>query len=130
MRRVLLVIAVAIAVAVGFSVSTLRATVARGAEEFAQSFAEQEGVEIRTYEIIYDVIEDIEAAVIGMLEPEFEEVVTGEAEVREVFRIKGVGLVSASVLRAFIGRFDRFGNGKQLARFCAMTPRNSSSATS
>lgn len=56
--------------------------------------AEKEEVEIRTYEIIYQVIEDIEAAVIGMLEPEFEEVVTGEAEVREVFRIKGVGLVA------------------------------------
>ena len=55
------------------------------------AIADQEGVEIRTYEIIYKVIEDIEAAVIGMLEPEFKEVVTGEAEVREVFQTKSAG---------------------------------------
>lgn len=41
--------------------------------------------------------------------------------------LKGVGLISACVIRAFIGRFDRFRNGKQLARFCALTPRNVSS---
>jgi len=41
--------------------------------------------------------------------------------------LKGVGLVTACILRAFIGRFDRFRNGKQLARFCAVTPRNVSS---
>ena len=62
--------------------------------------AAQENVEIRTYEIIYDVIEDIEQAVIGMLEPEFKEVVTGEAEVREVFRIKGVGLVAGCLVQS------------------------------
>jgi len=61
--------------------------------------ADKDGVEIRTYEIIYKVIEDIEAAVVGMLEPEFEEVVTGEAEVREVFRIKGVGLVAGCLVQ-------------------------------
>ena len=64
-----------------------------------RSVADQEGVEIRTYEIIYNVLEDIENAVIGMLEPEFEEVVTGEAEVREVFRIKGVGLVAGCLVQ-------------------------------
>ncbi len=65
-----------------------------------RTVADQEGVEIRTYEIIYDVIEDIEQAVIGMLEPEFKEVVTGEAEVREVFRIKGVGLVAGCLVQS------------------------------
>ena len=65
-----------------------------------RTMADQEGVEIRTYEIIYDVIEDIEQAVIGMLEPEFKEVVTGEAEVREVFRIKGVGLVAGCLVQS------------------------------
>ena len=64
--------------------------------------ADQEGVEIRTYEIIYEVIDDIEAAVIGMLEPEFKEVVTGEAEVREVFRIKGIGLVAGCLVQSGI----------------------------
>ena len=48
-------------------------------------------VEIRTYEIIYQLLEDIENAMVGLLAPEFEEVVTGEAEVREIFRVPRVG---------------------------------------
>jgi translation initiation factor IF-2 len=60
----------------------------------ARELAEHEVVEIRTYEVIYQVIEDIESAMVGMLEPEFEEVVTGEAEVREVFRVPRVGAVA------------------------------------
>ena len=56
--------------------------------------AEDEGVEIRTYEIIYKLLEDIEAAMIGMLAPEFEEVVTGEAEVREIFRVPRIGAIA------------------------------------
>ncbi|MGH9183998.1 MAG: translation initiation factor IF-2, partial [Acidimicrobiales bacterium] len=51
-------------------------------------------VEIRTYEVIYKVLEDIEAAMVGMLAPEYQEVVTGEAEVREVFRVPRVGAVA------------------------------------
>ncbi len=65
-----------------------------------RTLADKEGVEIRTYEIIYDVLDDIENAVIGMLVPEFEEIVTGEAEVREVFRIKGVGLVAGCLVQS------------------------------
>jgi translation initiation factor IF-2 len=60
----------------------------------AREMAEAEGVEIRTYEIIYQVIEDIENAMLGLLAPEFEEVVTGEAEVREIFRVPRVGAVA------------------------------------
>jgi translation initiation factor IF-2 len=60
----------------------------------AREMADHEQVEIRTYEIIYQIIEDIENAVLGLLEPEFEEVVTGEAEVREVFRIPRVGAIA------------------------------------
>ena len=56
-------------------------------------------VEIRTYEIIYKLIEDIEAAMVGMLAPEFEEVVTGEAEVREVFRVPRVGAIAGCYVR-------------------------------
>jgi translation initiation factor IF-2 len=60
----------------------------------ARELAETQGVEIRTYEIIYRVLEDIQAAMVGMLAPEFEEVVTGDAEVRETFRIPRVGPVA------------------------------------
>jgi translation initiation factor IF-2 len=60
----------------------------------AREMAEAENVEIRNYEIIYQVLEDIENAMLGLLEPEFEEVVTGEAEVREIFRIPRVGAVA------------------------------------
>ena len=60
----------------------------------AREMADQEHVEIRTYEIIYQVLEDIENAVLGLLEPEFEEVVTGDAEVREIFRVPRVGAIA------------------------------------
>ncbi|WP_419917765.1 translation initiation factor IF-2 [Candidatus Poriferisocius sp.] len=60
----------------------------------ARELAELEKVEIRTYEIIYKLIEDVENAMVGMLAPEFEEVVTGDAEVREVFRVPRVGAVA------------------------------------
>jgi translation initiation factor IF-2 len=60
----------------------------------AREMAQEEDVEIRTYEIIYKLLEDIEAAIIGMLAPEFEEVVTGEAEVREIFRVPRVGAIA------------------------------------
>ena len=60
----------------------------------ARELSEQEQVEIRTYEIIYQLLEDIENAMVGMLAPEFEEVVTGDAEVREVFRVPRVGAIA------------------------------------
>ena len=60
----------------------------------AREAAEAEGVELRLYEIIYKLIEDVQNAMLGMLEPKFEEIVTGEAQVRQVFRIKGVGPVA------------------------------------
>src|SRR6202035_5429812 len=59
-----------------------------------RELAETADVEIRTYEIIYKLIEDIEAAMVGMLAPEYEEVVTGDAEVREIFSIPSVGRVA------------------------------------
>jgi len=63
-------------------------------ERKARQLAEQEGVEIRTYEVIYALLEDIESAMVGMLEPEFEEIVTGEAEVREIFRVPKIGAIA------------------------------------
>jgi translation initiation factor IF-2 len=60
----------------------------------SRDLAETEGVEIRTYEIIYQVLEDIEKAMLGMLAPEYEEVVTGDAEVREIFRVPRIGAIA------------------------------------
>jgi translation initiation factor IF-2 len=66
----------------------------------ARELADAEGVEIRTYEVIYQIIEDIERAMVGLLAPEFEEVVTGEAEVREIFRVPRVGAIAGCYVRA------------------------------
>jgi translation initiation factor IF-2 len=66
----------------------------------ARELAEVQDVEIRTYEIIYQVLEDIAAAMVGMLKPTYEEVVTGEAEVREVFRVPRVGAVAGCYVRS------------------------------
>jgi len=60
----------------------------------ARELAESHKVEIRTYEIIYKLIEDVQAAMVGMLTPEIEEIVTGDAEVREIFRVPKVGAVA------------------------------------
>ena len=56
--------------------------------------AKKENIDIRLYRVIYNAIEDIEAAMKGMLEPECKEVIIGHAEVRETFRISGVGVVA------------------------------------
>ena len=69
-------------------------------DRLAREMAAQESVEIRSYEIIYKLIEDIENAMVGMLAPEFEEVVTGEAEVREVFSVPRVGRVAGCFVRS------------------------------
>ncbi|HUC33432.1 MAG TPA: translation initiation factor IF-2, partial [Ilumatobacteraceae bacterium] len=66
----------------------------------ARDLADAEGVEIRTYEIIYKLLEDIERAMVGMLAPEFEEVVTGEAEVREIFRVPRIGSIAGCYVRS------------------------------
>jgi translation initiation factor IF-2 len=71
----------------------------------ARDLAEQSDVEIRTYEIIYKLLEDLEAAMLGLLSPVFEEVVTGEAEVREIFRVPRVGAIAGCYVRE--GRITR-----------------------
>ena len=60
----------------------------------ARELAEREDVELRLYEVIYNVLEDVNNALVGLLKPEFEEVVTGDAEVREVFSVPRVGRVA------------------------------------
>ncbi|MFN5651868.1 MAG: translation initiation factor IF-2, partial [Actinomycetes bacterium] len=65
----------------------------------SRDLAETEHVEIRTYEIIYKLLEDMERAMLGLLAPEFEEVVTGEAEVREIFRVPKIGAIAGCFVR-------------------------------
>ncbi len=65
----------------------------------SRELAETEGVQIRTYEIIYKLIEEIEAAMLGLLSPIYEEIVTGEAEVREVFRVPKIGAIAGCSVR-------------------------------
>jgi translation initiation factor IF-2 len=66
----------------------------------ARELADREGVEIRHYTVIYQAINEIEAALKGMLRPEFEEVQLGTAEVREVFRVPRVGNIAGSLVRS------------------------------
>ncbi|ADL07993.1 translation initiation factor IF-2 [Thermosediminibacter oceani] len=60
----------------------------------AKKLAEQEDIDIRTYRVIYDVVDDIQAAMKGLLEPEYKEVVLGRAEVRALFKVPNVGTVA------------------------------------
>jgi translation initiation factor IF-2 len=62
----------------------------------ARQMAEKEGIEIRTYRVIYAAIEDIRAAMLGMLEPEKKEVELGTAEVRQIFRVPKLGVIAGS----------------------------------
>jgi translation initiation factor IF-2 len=66
----------------------------------AGELAQREGVDIRYYSIIYQAIEEIEAALKGMLKPEFEEVQLGTAEIREVFRVPKIGNVAGCIVRS------------------------------
>lgn len=65
----------------------------------ARRLAEKEGVEIKLYSIIYEAIEEVKAAMEGMLEPTKEEEITGQAEVREVFKISKVGTVAGCIVQ-------------------------------
>ncbi len=60
----------------------------------ATAQSEKESIEIKTYRIIYDAIEDVKSAMIGMLEPEYKEVVNGKAEVRMTYKISNVGTIA------------------------------------
>lgn len=61
-----------------------------------QAMADRDGVEIRSYTVIYDVINDVEAAMKGMLEPEYKEEVLGKAEIRNTFKVPGIGIVGGA----------------------------------
>jgi translation initiation factor IF-2 len=64
----------------------------------ARELAEREDVELRLYEVIYNILEDVNNALVGMLKPEFEEVVTGDAEVRQVISIPRVGRIAGCMV--------------------------------
>lgn len=74
----------------------------------AESLAEKESVDVRSYTIIYKAIEDIQAAMSGMLDPEYRDEDTGKAEIREVYKISGVGTVSG----CYVTSGKIFRNGK------------------
>ena len=74
----------------------------------ARKLAEQEGVEINTYSVIYDAIDDVKSAMIGMLDKVKKEVITGQVEVREVYKISKVGTVAgAYVVEGKVHRTDK-----------------------
>ena len=95
----------------------------------AKQIAEKSGVDIKLYRVIYEAIEDVEKALKGMLAPKFSEIYLGKAEVREVFKISGVGQVAGSyVVEGKIARNSKLriyrddvmiceGNVLQLKRF-------------
>ena len=64
----------------------------------AKQLAEQEGVDLRLYRVIYQAIEDVESAMKGMLDPVYEEKVIGHAEVRQLFKASGVGTIAGSYI--------------------------------
>ena len=78
----------------------------------ARRLAETEGVEIRQYRLIYQIIDDVKRALNGMLEPVYQDVMTGQAEVRAVFRVRGAGQVAGCYVQA--GTIDR--NSRVLVR--------------
>lgn len=90
-----------------------------GVDPVAKDNAERDGVEIRSYNIIYDAIEEIEAAMRGMRAPKYRDVDTGTAEVREVYKISSAGTIAGSLVTS--GTIRRDGkvrlvrDGKQIA---------------
>jgi len=74
-------------------------------EPSAKAFADEEKVDVRLYRVIYNAIEDITAAMKGMLDPVYEEKVIGHAEVRQLFKASGVGVIAGSYV--LDGKFQR-----------------------
>ena len=89
------------AIIVGFAI---------GVDPVAQETANRDGIEIKTYDIIYDAIEDIENAMRGMRAPKYRDVPTGSAEVREVYKISSAGTIAGCVVTS--GNIKRDGKVK------------------
>ena len=98
------------AIIVGFAV---------GVDPIAQENANRDGIEIKTYDIIYDAIEDIENAMRGMRAPKYRDVDTGSAEVREVYKISSAGTIAGCVVTSGTirrgGKIRVIRNDKQIA---------------
>ena len=98
------------AIIVGFTVDV---------DPVAKEFAERDGIEIKTYNIIYDAIEDIENAMRGMRAPKYRDVDTGTAEVREVYKISSAGTIAGSIVTSGTIKRDAkvrvIRDGKQIA---------------
>lgn len=74
----------------------------------AKKLSAKDNVDIRTYRVIYELIEDVQAAMKGMLDPEFKEIATGTAEVRQTFKVPGVGVIAGCyVLEGVINRHEK-----------------------
>ena len=90
-----------------------------GIDPVAKDNAERDGVEIRSYNIIYDAIEEIEAAMRGMRAPKYRDVDTGTAEVREVYKISSAGTIAGSLVTSGTirrdGKVRLIRDGKQIA---------------
>jgi len=69
------------------------------ADEAARRMAESEGIDVRKYNVIYKLIDDVDKALKGMLEPVYRDKVLGRAEVRQVFKIKNVGVIAGCIVR-------------------------------
>ena len=75
-------------------------------DAMAKSTAEREGVDVRLYKVIYQAIEDVEAAMKGMLDPVYEEKIIGHAEVRQIFRAASIGNIAGSYVKDGIFQKD------------------------
>jgi translation initiation factor IF-2 len=89
------------AIVVGFNVKI---------EPGAKALAERQGVEVRSYKIIYELLDDIEKAMKGMLEPKFEEIHLGNAEIRAVFKLTRSGVIAGSYVTD--GKIQRNANAR------------------
>lgn len=78
------------AIVIGFNVRPSNAAI---------DLAEQEKVDVRSYRVIYDAIQDIEKAMNGLLDPEYKEVILGHAEIRATFKVSGVGTIAGCYVR-------------------------------
>jgi translation initiation factor IF-2 len=76
----------------------------------ARAVAEREQVDVRTYRVIYEAVEDVRAALEGMLKPEQKEIILGEAEVLETFKVSKVGTIAGSMVRS--GTITRSGKAR------------------
>ncbi len=70
-----------------------------GPDTEALEAAEKEGVEIRTYRLIYEALDDLRSAMVGLLEPRMQEILIGEGEVREIFNIPKVGMIAGCYIK-------------------------------